>query len=143
MKAWLESNASFLIMGRTLQDWMKYAECIPITKVSKTEISLGLYKRSFKYVFEKYLERVAIVIGSGMRLMTTQKGKVGMAHPQAEDGDVICILLGCAMPCILRKNSTRNVYHVVGEAYMYPIWSAAAFLKKEADQYDLVDIEIE
>jgi hypothetical protein len=54
--------------------------------------------------------------------MITRHGWVGMAHAQAEPGDIICNVLGCSMPLILRESaSSRNLYNIVGEAYLHPI----------------------
>lgn len=42
------------------------------------------------------------VLRSGMRLMSTTWGHVGMAHPLARKGDYVCILKGTSTPVILQ-----------------------------------------
>ena len=45
----------------------------------------------------------------------------GLGPPKADIGDVVCILYGCSVPCILRKinEETDEHYILVGEAYIY------------------------
>ncbi|TGJ79140.1 hypothetical protein E0Z10_g9625 [Xylaria hypoxylon] len=46
----------------------------------------------------------------------------GVGPPETEYGDVICILFGCSVPCILRYYSAMNKekhYKFIGEAYVY------------------------
>ncbi|KAI1109288.1 heterokaryon incompatibility protein-domain-containing protein [Nemania sp. NC0429] len=46
----------------------------------------------------------------------------GIGPPRAELGDMICILFGCSVPCILRSCGAENnqgCYELIGEAYIY------------------------
>ena len=52
-----------------------------------------------------------------MRFFTSDRGYIGMAHPQASPGDKSCVLLGCGMPIALRK--CERSYKVIGEAYLH------------------------
>lgn len=52
------------------------------------------------------------------RLITTEKGHLGMAPRQAVKGDVVAALIGCSVPVILRKSAGAEEYEVVGEAFM-------------------------
>ena len=59
------------------------------------------------------------LIDEGMRLMTTEEGHPGWAHPNAIAGDRIYLLPGCSMPVILRKHvAAPGALSVVGHAYV-------------------------
>lgn len=59
--------------------------------------------------------RINVVISLGMRLFVLDNGFVGMAHPQAQAGDVICKLQYCPVPFIMRPY--EEAYRIVGEAW--------------------------
>ncbi|PVH86383.1 HET-domain-containing protein [Cadophora sp. DSE1049] len=52
------------------------------------------------------------------RLFISQGNLVGLAPAGAEIDDVVCILLGCRYPVILRRRSDGDGYVCVGEAYV-------------------------
>lgn len=52
------------------------------------------------------------------RLITTDRGHLGMAPGQAMKGDVVVVLIGCSVPVILRKSTGTDQYEVIGEAFM-------------------------
>lgn len=52
------------------------------------------------------------------RLFISQGNLVGLAPAAAEVGDVVCILLGCRYPVILRNKSHEGRYKCIGEAYV-------------------------
>ena len=43
-------------------------------------------------------------------------------------GDVVCVLLGCMSPILLRRNLSQNVFQVVGECYIYGIMDGESLL---------------
>ncbi|KAI1163236.1 hypothetical protein F5B18DRAFT_621137 [Nemania serpens] len=48
----------------------------------------------------------------------------GISSPETGRGDMICILFGCSVPCILREHITGNntkYFEFIGEAYIYGI----------------------
>lgn len=53
------------------------------------------------------------------RLMVTEEGYVGVAPCRARPGDVVAILFGCSIPLVLRFDSQRDAWHVVGEGYVH------------------------
>lgn len=62
------------------------------------------------------INHVAGVLRTGMRLMVTTNGKLGMVHAQARRGDKIVRIEHCSMPAIMRRYG--DGYLVVGEAYL-------------------------
>jgi len=51
------------------------------------------------------------------RLLVTENGYVGLGPAECREGDAACILLGCAVPMVLRKRK-ENKFSLVGEVYM-------------------------
>jgi Heterokaryon incompatibility protein (HET) len=66
--------------------------------------------------FNNFL-RYAMVATAGRSFFMTIDGYTGLAPRFAEKGDLICILLGCSVPMIIRKWGVN--YVVVGDAYIY------------------------
>lgn len=57
------------------------------------------------------------------RLLVTDMGHLGLCPSQTQKGDVVCILLGCSVPVVLRKvqnrqNVDRPTFKLVGECYL-------------------------
>ncbi|KAK4214205.1 heterokaryon incompatibility protein-domain-containing protein [Rhypophila decipiens] len=56
------------------------------------------------------------------RLMVTSTGILGMAPRRARKGDLVCVLLGCNIPLVLRADHRQEgdikKYTVIGEAYV-------------------------
>lgn len=52
----------------------------------------------------------------GKQLMHTSDGHLGIAPPLAQEGDVVCILIGCHTPMVLRPHG-ENQFRIVGECY--------------------------
>jgi hypothetical protein len=67
---------------------------------------------SFYGRFFDVVERLAL------RLTTTRDGRIGMVPCKAKQGDLICILFGCSVPILLRKNGQEDNFVVVGECYL-------------------------
>ena len=63
------------------------------------------------------------------RLVTTERGHVGMALETVETTDVIAVLLGCSTSMVLRQaqgNSGHLRWKVVGECYLHGIMNGEA-----------------
>lgn len=136
---WLDENAEFSIDGQALRAWMAAAENVPV-RGTEDSFNYSPTNRRVKH----YLHRVAQVLGCGMRLATTKAGRIGMLHPQAKRGDVICTLLGCNIPIILRKDGLKGPYNIVGEAYLHPIKKyLPGYLAENLELSGVIDFQIE
>jgi hypothetical protein len=66
------------------------------------------------------------------QLFTTTKGYLGVVTGKARVGDLVCLLLGAAVPFILRKveegcgKGTNRHFKLVGEAYVYGLMNGEA-----------------
>lgn len=70
--------------------------------------------------WDGFLSRASTTTSSmGRRLMATDTGLVGMAPKRAQKGDVVCILLGCSIPLVLRPSPGGDgTFTLVGECYL-------------------------
>ena len=67
-------------------------------------------------------DAVRNIVANGMpasKLFSTPTGRVGMARPSAQNGDLVALLGGLSMPALLRPvhKSGRNIYQFVGVCY--------------------------
>jgi hypothetical protein len=65
--------------------------------------------------------RVALGDMFKRRPFISSRGYVGLAPAHAEAEDLICILYGCIVPYILRRNKTGTGYELVGESYAHGV----------------------
>jgi hypothetical protein len=75
------------------------------------------------------LDKICQAFEAGLRrrrLLVTEKGFIGSAPQQIEEGDILCVLFGCSVPVILRKAYDEEVYNFVGECYLYGFMDAEA-----------------
>ena len=79
-------------------------------------------------MFENFLKRVQAVTWNRVVLEAESSEAaagnpkdtmVGIGPPGTEVGDVVCILFGCSVPCILRWSNEQNGYQFIGEAFIY------------------------
>ncbi len=59
------------------------------------------------------------------RLMVTLDGFIGLVPTDAQQGDVVCLLLGCNVPMVLRAVEDRQ-YKVVGGCYLHGVMEGEA-----------------
>jgi hypothetical protein len=78
-------------------------------------------------IIRDYLKRVQVVTWNRVFLETnscsTSREKFfGLGLPSAKARDIICILFGCSVPCILRERPHEaggSYFEFIGEAYIY------------------------
>ncbi|RAH52211.1 HET-domain-containing protein [Aspergillus piperis CBS 112811] len=58
------------------------------------------------------------------RLMISSKGYIGLVPPKTQEGDLVCVLFGCSVPVILRKQGSH--YILIGESYVHGIMDGEA-----------------
>ena len=119
--AWLAENRTFSFRGRTLESWTRLW-------VRHDDEGTDSLAREASRFFD--------AIQSRMRLLVTEKGSVGWAHPQARQGDRIARLSGCGKPVILRpandgsgESGTCCYYRVVGDACV-PGWEETSGMRE-------------
>jgi len=80
-----------------------------------------------------YLIRVGYH-ANGRSFFTTQEGLIGLAPKRARVGDIVCVLLGCRSPLVLR-NVEKAQYQVVGQCYMDGVMDGELILGSMPEKY--------
>jgi hypothetical protein len=124
---WFQPNKDLLIRGHTLE-----------TLTGTTRAS-----RPPKPPGTKFLQRLQDTVGPyGMarRLITTDKGYIGMVSRRARKGDLVCVLFGCSIPVVLRKfstgcseNSKEDSYEFIGECYLHGFMNGEALENERSE----------
>ncbi|KAB2104040.1 hypothetical protein AG0111_0g7222 [Alternaria gaisen] len=71
-----------------------------------------------EYVQDSFFGRFSDTFGRmALRIMTTHNGRVGIAPEKAEQADLICVLLGCSIPLMIRKGEPGR-FTIVGECFL-------------------------
>jgi hypothetical protein len=101
---WLEDLGTWKIFEKPLWSFKDY-----IVRSFNPEPDVDIVMRK---LFTVYQNR--------MKLITTKRGLIGMAHAHTDCGDKLCYLAGCSYPVVLRpvKLNGRAVYQLVGGAHM-------------------------
>jgi hypothetical protein len=108
---WFKRNKSLHIQGHSLEEICKAAP------IPDNPQGIDYLKRSDEKSLRSRHQDVTEWMAR--RLMTTNRGLIGMAPCRVEKGDQICVLLGCSIPMILRKRTGREFYEVIGECYLH------------------------
>jgi len=118
---WFTRNKSLRIHGRTLEDhsreWSLHAHLPPWK-----DFEGGRLKRFYGRLDDT-------VVGMARRLTVTEKGYLGMAASRAGKGDLICVLLGCSVPVLLRERD-GGAFEFIGECYVQGFMNGEALDKE-------------
>ena len=87
------------------------------------------------------LQQFSSVIDGRMLIITAQ-GYFGQARMTAQRCDVVCILMGCSVPVILRKRVDGLSYELISDAYIHGVSDGEAEEWLAAGDYSLVDLRI-
>lgn len=79
-----------------------------------------------KHEHDKYLQRVRAAF-KGRSCFRTGAGRIGLGPKAAKEGDLICIVLGCSVPLVLRPTSSGHL-QIVGSAYVDYLMDGSAVL---------------
>ncbi|KAE9379705.1 hypothetical protein N431DRAFT_398153 [Stipitochalara longipes BDJ] len=77
----------------------------------------------------EFLQRVQSVIWNRKFLVSETKSYLGLAPMAAQVGDIICILCGCTVPVVLRRQKDIDgivYFQLVGECYVHRIMDGEA-----------------
>jgi hypothetical protein len=120
---WLTAHRSFKILGQTLENWSSGIATVRNSmRVVAEEGKRVMRQKEFIERDTEVVDAIHHALTDGRRLMETEEGLVGWAHPLARPGDQIFLLAGCTMPVILRRlgrSMESLTYTVVGDAYLH------------------------
>ncbi|KAL3422517.1 hypothetical protein PVAG01_06673 [Phlyctema vagabunda] len=87
-------------------------------------------------IAKKFLERVKGILWqrrfTKVALKTSSKDSrrttFGLTPTSSEEGDIICVLFGCSVPVVLRKEGDGDAVHftIIGECYVYGMMNGEA-----------------
>ena len=70
----------------------------------------------------------------------TDHAAIGLGQPDTREGDIVCILYGCTVPCMLRPRPNQSGdgldYDFVGECYVYGFMGGEAITMLEANELE-------
>jgi hypothetical protein len=81
-----------------------------------------------------FLDFAAIIVKI-RSFVITKRGYVGTGPHRIESGDLVCVLLGCPVPLIIRKQESNFI--VVGEAYVYGMMHGETIDELESGRLEL------
>jgi hypothetical protein len=79
------------------------------------------------------------------RFIVTEMKRIGLAPRYAREGDLICILIGCSVPVILRPAfgpGNAGLYHFIGDSYIHGIMDGEVMTSLENGDYTLEEFNI-
>ncbi|PQE11085.1 heterokaryon incompatibility -domain-containing protein [Rutstroemia sp. NJR-2017a BVV2] len=92
-----------------------------IKPAARTDVVLDFIDRVQTVVWQRRFFRTS---GTGRR---GRKSLFGLAPQSAKEGDVICILLGCTVPVVLRQQGgNKNSWKLVGECFVFSMMDGEA-----------------
>jgi hypothetical protein len=116
-------NSSFVLGGRPLQDYFQDFHAL--------EEDADRYFNSIGRMLEFLWSR---------KLVTTEKGYLGVAFQDARRGDVVAIFLGCSYPILLRP--CGKTYKVVSHCYIHGFMEGEIVELLRTGEYRLQDIAV-
>lgn len=75
------------------------------------------------------------------RIFTTQQGRLGVGSRSLKPGDKVCILWGCPVPLLLRRNGAR--FQLVGDAYVHGIMHGESISEGNYGEFDSIIFNLE
>lgn len=129
LEQWYSKDRSIEVHGRIMEEW--YNSAPNPTRLISNVYDQGSHEQYFIDETQGALKH--------KRLLITQEGRIGMAPHQARKGDMVCILLGCRVPVLLRERQEGG-YELVGEAYVQGIMDGESVTDENIDR--LEDFEI-
>ena len=124
---WYQCNKSFRIHSRELKDW--WSVWCPAAK--NAEEDRNIEALTFDEI--NFLDELQNIVLE-KRLLVTETGYIGMAPFEARKGDMVCLLLGCRVPVVLRKFGEG--YQLIGDVYVHGIMNGEALTQ---DNYDKLE----
>jgi len=127
--------------GMVAPSWYRRAffYCLPQGQDFDIDTQKLINQNNTPSLVKEFLKRVQSVIWN-RRLFTAtgQRGEneLGLAPRQAQLGDIICIVFGCSVPVLLRKDLSDHgdYYRLIGEVYLHDMMDGQALFGKSDDE---------
>ncbi|KAI9772823.1 MAG: hypothetical protein M1840_008705 [Geoglossum simile] len=120
----LQGDSAFEICGRQLREYFIDARSPPNHNIDPVLLRDALMQRDH--------------ITVRRRIITTGRGYVGMASETVQKDDIICVLLGCSVPVVLRQVD-KDSFEYVGECYVHGVMEGEAMQWLKTGECQLED----
>ena len=74
----------------------------------------------------EYLKQVDRTVWNRCFLRSNKHNWYGLGPRKSQVGDIICILLGCSVPVILREHESKEYFELIGESYIHTMMDGEA-----------------
>lgn len=115
-----------------------------LIEAGEDEMMIRFLKRVRDVVYNRKFIRSASTVYHNRGKYRSRK-LFGLAPREVRSGDLICILLGCSVPVILRQQANGKQFEIIGEAYIYGMMNGDALggrkqkqLKEECEEFELI-----
>jgi hypothetical protein len=126
ISSWYQSHKYFRIGGKCLFEWFTLEE----SAVEEQHVDDKSRKTKLDYI--QWFKQAFTLMITGRKLFSTREGYIGLGRESVTDGDVVCILPGCSVPIILRKENWY--YKLVGDSYIHGIMFGEALGQMTEDK---------
>src|SRR5450432_1783649 len=127
-----------------LQDWLEPMESASDARAQDFTASNDLLGpmpvSSSNWRTSEFPKLVLYTLWVTRRLILTDKGHIGQAPATTQPGDKVCVILGCAVPMVLRPFERH--WEVVGEAYIHEIMKGEVVDDLENEKVQAQDFEL-
>lgn len=141
--AWFDSNSGFQIRGLNLGEAFRrmplsqaYIDAV-LQETAWYQVE-NSEEEGYEHAFASKFELAASPRHMSMRLCVTEQGTMGMVPQRARKGDSVCVLIGCSVPVVLRRQE-GGLYEFVGECYLQNFMDGEALMNGyQAQTFGLV-----
>jgi hypothetical protein len=123
---WFESSRDLQIHGRRFEDILRDLE-----HNSTNRSPLNLDEEKQKSFYNRFYDTVTRM---SLRLMTSHNGRIGMVQQRAMKGDLVCVLLGCSVPVLLRRSEHEDRFTLIGECFLEQCMNGEALEHSDVEE---------
>jgi hypothetical protein len=91
------------------------------------------------------LAAICLAFEAGMKrrsFIITKHGHIGAGPEEVEPDDLVCVLLGCSVPVVLRKIIGKDACEFVGECYLHGFMDGETTASVRGKTYELREFNI-
>lgn len=114
---WFARTKSLRIQGQSLESILRHSkEMADVATPSLPSDAPNQDEDIQDTFFNRFFDNV---VRMSLRLMVTHNGHIGLTTEKAMKGDLVCVLLGCSVPVLLRRKSeNEHTWTFIGECFL-------------------------
>ncbi|CZR66363.1 uncharacterized protein PAC_16264 [Phialocephala subalpina] len=135
--AWTLSSGTLRDRYKALQHYPTHAEMKELILHHTTKASKETSDKKLSDKFERFVQ-----YSKGKSFMEATNGYIGIGISSVRPGDMVCTILGCSHPLLLRPNS-EGTFEVIGPCYLHGIMYGESLLGPLPHpwEYQLLDMK--